>query len=571
MIIHIELAPNAPASIQAFPAEFLGPDLFRKFRSACLDSGATFVAALKSNSARVDHLPALLKALAAAGFVPKLGAGVKDLAHARAWEIEAGRAAANVSLEHPAAARLFVFQREGVPWLAQRTSALLADSMGLGKTPQSLLAAPVGSPVIIICPASLKGMWGGSEEKPGAIHLWRPDLKPRILERFEWPLPGEAVIINPERLPLLPEECEGVALLKKSEVALDALTKLQVVPPNMTLIADECHAFKSSKAKRTKRFRALARVIRKAKGRTWGLTGTPMPNRPMDLLNVLQAFDLLKESFGSYPRFIELMSGRQDYWGKWTWGTPKPGAADALKRVMLRRRREDVMKDLPDAIFEDIVIELSELPVAARKANQEARAAMAAAGVTIEDLIAGRATGEAADSVFRARRLLAEALTPHAIEVLGEYQEADEPIIIFSAHRAPIEALGKIAGVGLIDATVPADSRIVVANSFQAGETQAIAATIKTAATGFTLTRAAHILFIDDEWTPDWSDQAVARALRIGQKRSVLVKRFVIPGTVFEDVRAINDAKRVNIAGSVEKAAVKTVIDTTAEDLRRIL
>ncbi len=103
---------------------------------------------------------------------------------------------------------------------------------------------------------------------------------------------------------------------------------------------------------------------------------------------MLQAFDLLKESFGSYPRFIELMSGRQDYWGKWTWGAPKPGAADALRRVMLRRRRIDVLKDLPDAIFQDIVIGLEDLPVMARKANQEARDAMASAGVTIEDLIA---------------------------------------------------------------------------------------------------------------------------------------------------------------------------------------
>ena len=564
-IVHIEVIQGANSpSIQAFAAEFLGPDLFRKFRAACLDAGATYVPTINGNAAKIDHLPGLLKSLTAAGFTPKLGAGVKDLALARAWEIETGRAAAELSLLHPAAERLFEFQREGVPWLAQRTSAVLADEMGLGKTPQSLLAAALGSRLVIICPASLKGMW------LEAVKLWRPDLTPRILEAFAWPDIAEAVIINPERLPLLPDEVDGVGLLKKSETSLEVVMA-DGVPQNLTLIADECHAFKNSKAKRSKRFRALARAIRKAKGRTWGLTGTPMPNRPMDLLNVLQAFDLLKESFGSYPRFIELMSGRQDYWGKWTWGPPKPGAADALRRVMLRRRREDVMKDLPDAIYEDIRIELGELPVAARKANADARAAMAAAGVSIEDLLAGRADSATQDSVFRARRLLAEALTPHAIEVMNEYREAEEPLIVFSAHRAPIDAIGKLEGVGLIDATVASDDRIAVANAFQEGKTWAIAATIKTAATGFTLTRAAHILFIDEEWTPDWGDQAVARALRIGQKRGVLVKRFVIPGTVFEDVRAINNAKRVNIAGSVDKAAVKTVVDTTAEDLRRII
>ncbi len=563
-IVHIEVIAGATVpSIQAFAAEFLGPDLFRKFRAACLDAGATYVPSLNGNAAKIDHLPGLLKHLIAAGFTPRIGAGVKDLAQARAWEIETGRAAAEMSLLHPAAARLFEFQREGVPWLAQRSSAVLADEMGLGKTPQSLLAAARGSRLVIICPASLKGMW------LEAVKLWRPDLKPRILESFAWPDIAEAVIINPERLPLLPEEVDGVAILKKSETSLEAVMA-GGVPQNLTLIADECHAFKNSKAKRSKRFRAIARAIRKAKGRTWGLTGTPMPNRPLDLLNVLQAFDLLKESFGSYPRFIELMSGRQDYWGKWTWGPPKPGAAEALRRVMLRRRRVDVMKDLPDAIFEDIVIELEDLPKKARQADAEARAAMAAAGVSAEDLIAGRVGGIAAETVFRARRLLAEALVPHAIEVLEEYQEAEEPLIIFCAHAAPIEAMGGLPGVGLINADVPAEKRIDVANDFQAGKTSAIAATIKTAATGFTLTRAAHVLFIDEEWTPDWADQAVARSLRIGQKRNVLVKRFVIPGTVFEDVRAINAAKRVNIAGSVDRAAVKTVVDTTAEDLRRI-
>lgn len=550
--------------IKIYPGEFLGGERFTAYRRTCQAGGAAFVPALNANTIRLEHLPALKVALENSGFTVKISAEIGTLAAIKAHRIESEVQAAAQRLEHPAAAQLFPFQVEGVRWLAPRAAALLADEMGLGKTPTALLAAPAAAPLLIVCPASLKGMW------LAAVPRWRPDLKARIIDRFEWPAPSEALIINYERLPIPPDELAAGVAMKKSDVALEALTELAGIPPGLVVIADECHYLKSGKSRRSKRFRALGRAVRKSGGRTHGLTGTPMPNRPQDLLAVLQAFDLLKDSFGTYPNFIKLMNGKQDYWGKWLWGEARPEAAPALQRVMLRRRRLDVMPDLPDAIFEDVVIDLKDLPRAAAQANAEAVAAMAAAGVSIQDIIAGRASGAATDSVFRARRILAEALTPHAIEILESYQESAEPIIIFSAHVAPIEALGRLARVGLIDGSVPAEKRQGVAEAFQAGQLDAIAATIKTAAVGFTLTRAAHVLLIDEEWTPDWNQQAVARVLRIGQTRGVLVKRFIVPGTVYEDVRAINDGKLANIAASVDRAAVKSVKDTTVEDLRRI-
>lgn len=562
-VIAIEVIDGNPKALQCYPLDFLGPFSFRLYREACAGAGASYDAKLKRNIIPVEHVYGLTVALLKVAFVPQLGKGTIEAAHARADAIEADQNQAKTRLEHPAASMLWPFQREGVPWLAPRKSALLGDQMRLGKTPQSLLAAPTGSGIVVICPGHLKGEW----LKKG-FPKWRPDIKARLVERFEWPLPGEAVIINYERLPMLAEEVEGVALLKKTETALEAV--LLTIPNNITLIGDECHMCKNSKAGRTKRFRALARAVRKADGRTWGLSGTPSPNRPMDLLNVLQSFDLLKESFGSYPRFIELMSGRRDYWGKWTWGEPKPGAAEALKRVMLRRLQKDVLPDLPPAQIEDIVIELSELPLKARKADAEAREALQAAGISPEDLIAGRMGAAEKEVIFRARRILAEALTPHAIEMLKDYQDAERPVVFFSAHAAPIEALGKIKGVGLIDATVKDEDRFTVAQDFMESKYSAIAATIKTSATGLDLSRTDDVVFIDEEFTPDWFDQAVSRSIKLDKKRGSLIKRFTIPGTIFEDVRAINDAKRVNIAASVDKAAVKSVVDTTVADLRSL-
>lgn len=530
--------------VKVYPGEFLGPAAFLAYRNVCRAAGATFDRTISANLIRLDLVPALYDALQAS-FTPKVSPEVQEGAKRRAAAIQRAQGEAQDRVTD-LADKPYPFQITGINALSARGSFILADEMRLGKTPQALLAIPADFGALVICPASLKKEWLKASLR------WRPDLRPRVLERFDVPEPGELLIINYERLPISKKEAITKALKEKDVLMTDALGSKRL--DRVCLIADEAHYLKASKSGRTQRFRELGKAIRKAGGRTWGLTGTPMTNTPMDLLNLLTAFDLLKESFGNYIRFTDLMNGKQDYWGKWNFGEAKPGAIDALRRVMLRRTRKQVFPDLPAIAYEDVEVDVKE---SARRASDAARAAMVAAGVDLQAVVEGRQSlGGAQECVFTARRLLAEAKIPALVEIVERYIAEGQPLIVGSAHRAPIEALAAIPGCRMM---IKDADRSGLAEQFQAGNFCVIGGTIKIVAVGFMLARAAHILLVDDEWTPDWHDQFVSRAWLIGKERGVLVKRLIAPDTVDQDHAAIIAAKRTLIAGTIDKAAGSSI------------
>lgn len=525
--------------VQVKPGEFLGAILFGVYTEICREGGATYNVAAKAQTIRIDLLPALKDRLGAR-FIVKVGPDVIAAAKARAVAIAAAAGDAGERLLSMVN-RLYPFQEEGVQWLIQRKSAILGFEMGLGKTPTSLMALAPDDAVVVVCPASLKREW------VGFVNRWRPEFKVNVIAEWREPRPGEILIMNYERLP---EE------------------KPEITRP-IKIIADECHYLKSGKAKRTKFFRVLGRAVRAAGGCTWGLTGTPLPSTPLDLLGILTTFGLLAESFGSYPRFMQLMNGKQDYWGKWTFKPPSAAAAIALQRVLLRRQRQEVLPDLPTITYQDIEVDITK---AARRASDEARAAMAAAGINLEAVIDGRQSlGAASESVFTARKLLAEAKIPAMLEKMEAYREEKEPLIVFSAHTAPILAAEKFKGTVSVHGQMVSEQRTFAVRAFQQSVYDCIALTIRSGGVGFTLTRASHIVMVDQEWTPDWNEQAVSRACRIGQTRGVIVKHLIAPDTIDEDVARILEAKRQIINATIDAPTLKAMAVTVkASDLLRL-
>ena len=150
---------------------------------------------------------------------------------------------------------LYPFQREGVAWLCdeERQVGILADQMGLGKTIQALVAHRKGRGLVVVCPASLKGVWAREAE------AWRDDLSVTILSgrgSFRWPEKDELIITNYEILP--------------------SASEFVTPPSGVGLVADEAHYLKSARSQRTKKFRTLSKVVEVAGGRVWLLTGTPL-------------------------------------------------------------------------------------------------------------------------------------------------------------------------------------------------------------------------------------------------------------------------------------------------------
>ena len=233
----------------------------------------------------------------------------------------------------------YPFQVEGVRWLALRDHALLADDMGLGKTFQVLQSLPLDARVLAVVPASLKLVWRDEAAR------WRPDLRVTILagrDAWQMPGPGEIVLVNYDILPRwLASPAKGQAAPVPPEIAAGLR--------HVHLVCDEAHKVKG-RSQRSARVRTLARACR----RVTMLTGTPLVGRPFDLWGTLDSGDMAGEALGGWKGFLRLFCGRKGLWGGYEFGAPLPEAAERLRRVMLRRRREEVLPDLPRKRYQTI-------------------------------------------------------------------------------------------------------------------------------------------------------------------------------------------------------------------------
>lgn len=424
------------------------------------------------------------------------------------------------------------YQEVGRDFLRSRRRAILADAPGLGKTGQILLAIPPRTPAVVVCPAVAKGVWMDEARK------WRPDITPIIVDRFRWPERGELIVISYERLPLPPGHMEKKAEAKR--VISDPWAKLtrekppEIVqswsgaPERLLFAVDEAHMLSNLSTVRYSAWELMRNTALDTQcgGTVWLATGTPLLSRATQLRAFLKAAFLLGEAYGK--RFGELFGqklvtipGCRPFY---KWGEPPPEfqaeRVEGFKRVALRRKREEVLS-LPPRIFTDIAVELDEETLAH---CQELSEYLDERGMTLDDLVNGKVQFQGLSTL---RAMLATAKLPYAIEFVQGYEDAGEPLVVFSAHRAVARANGERKGWAMIDGNTPAAKRTDIARRFQAGKLKGIAATIEAAGVALTLTKAANALFVDLDWTPALNDQAGDRIYRIGQERVVTITRLV--------------------------------------------
>lgn len=540
---------QADGRVVVAPIDFTG-NKFTTYRDLCGNHGARYDGELKASLMLPDLVPGLAAALKTEGMIPVVSEKLAALLRARAGEATAEVEAAKIRLADLIAhlkekgLELYPFQVSGVAWLETRASALLCDEPGLGKTVQGIMfLRREKTRAIIVCPASLKGNWAKEFAR------WRPDLMTIILtgkRSFCWPQPGQVVIINPDILPRVEEEGED---------GTHKLKPFADCPEGIDLIADECHAYKSSKTHRTRSFRSLGRAVRKAGGRTVGMSGTPILNRPEELHALLVAFDLLKETFGDWMTFNKTFGAVEQRWGGRKYGDPKAAIGPILKRVMLRRTRLEVLPDLPTKTREIADVEIDR---ETQSLSDQARAAMLAAGIDLEKAIEeGGKFGAAFEAISKTRSALAKAKIPSMLEHLDRYEEEGQAVVVFSVHKAPVQALEGRAGWRTFTGETPAAERTAIVQDLQDGKLKGIACTIGAGGVGHTMTFAHNALFVDLDWTPALNCQAEDRICRIGQDRGCIIRILEAPDTIDQDVNEILLRKQKLIDGSIEKATSK--------------
>lgn len=525
--------------IRARAVGFLARDRFDALLSALRGAGIQYDAERRANIGPAANLLPLVTELLSHGFRPSLAPQLAARLTAEQEQAQAARAdldarfAATEERLGRAGITLRQYQRSGVRWLLSRPAgSLLADDMGLGKTVQALAAADPARGVLVVAPAAVTGSWRRE------IVKFRPDLRVRVhrgRKEFAWPWPGEALIVT-----------------------YDSLTAPPAPSIAPTLILDELHAAKGQKTKRSKAVHDLSQRILSYGAPVYGLTGTPLVNRPQELWTLLEILGLGTEGYGCRAQFWRDFGIRRDG----TVGAISASAPIKLRRVMLHRRKADVLTELPAK-------EYAELPIAvdgalAAELERVARACGIDFSVPLgeDDLRQLLAN----DEMFRLRKQLAELAIPRVLAEVEAYEEADEPLVVFSAHRAPIDVLAGRPGWAAITGDTAPEKRAQIVERFQAGLLKGLALTIRAGGVGITLTRASHAVFADSDWTPAGNAQAEDRLHRIGQSNAVLIKRVMPDHPLVERVEELLAEKRWIIANSVSASAVQEHQDTTTVD-----
>lgn len=395
---------------------------------------------------------------------------------------------------------LFDYQVDGVKWITKQDNCLVADQMGLGKTAMALISLDEKFGALVVAPSHLKLNWRAEAIK------WRSDLKVHVIKNkksFRYPEPGEIVVTTygliPEKFQLPPKKRKNPNITDKDRDAMG----------NTVLIFDEVHALKNPKTIKFKKARELMKIAHK----TIGLTGTPILNRELELWNMCRAIGIETKIFESFPRFLYLFGGRKGKYG-YTFSGPKKETPKILRRAMLRRLREEVNIQLPDKMYVEIQVEL---PEKTKRVLDNAWDVYKNSKYFSDDEL------PPFEQLSKEKEELAKSKIDVLKKMVEDFEEKDILPIVFSAHQAPIEEIGKRKGWEVIKGGKTSVQKHKIKEKFQAGNLRGLAATIKAAGTGLTLTRSHHVIFNDLDWVPANNVQSEDRAARIGQEQKKVV------------------------------------------------
>lgn len=487
-------------------------------------------------------------ATAAQRLAPYFADSAHDGVRAAHLEIVASAATGadtSLAVPCPKGLDLLPYQIAGVAYAMGRRRTLIADEMGLGKTVQAIGVRNLlesGATCLVICPASLRLNW--REE-------WR-----------RWTVHDDRLhVVDTQRDP--PGEC-NVVIANYDRLKGDLLGHLASRAWAL-LVVDEAHALKTPTAKRTmavlgaedRRDVATPALVDRAE-RVLLLTGTPMLNRPYELYGLLRALD--GSTWPSRFRFAQRYCAAKQVSigrGKLAWDYSGASNLDELgtrmrATVMVRRRKADVLTELPPKRRQLIVLPAPDKASQALRAEREAWA-LEKTGVDAGlperwddatyaqrvDMMSGTLAA-ALGAVAKQRQAVALRKVPAVVDhTLIALEEVDR-VIVWTHHHEVTDALA----AGLCDAGV---ERVLVADgrshpeerqdlvaTFQERKTVRTVAVlgIHAMGVGLTLTRGSYVIFAELDWVPALITQAEDRCHRIGQSEPVLVQHLVMDGSV---------------------------------------
>lgn len=397
------------------------------------------------------------------------------------------------------------FQCEGLAWMLGNRRTLLADEMGLGKTVQALayLATDQQWPALVVVPPHLVRHW--QEKIPEFLETDGLDDGPLFASSTGVTV---HVIRGTKAAPLPPADIYVIhyLLLRSWRQTLRGHGFKRIV---FDEIQDLRHAG-------TEKYSA-ASDLASAADEVIGLSGTPIYNRGGEIWNVLNIIEY--HCLGDWDSFT-----REWCNGYGNDAVVQPDILNAhLRRecLMLRRRKEDVLQDLPPK--RRIIEHLDANDGLYNELIQNA-VALAKKAEGLSDVLArGRAELEA---ITETRRATGIAKSHAAAAFVRTLLEADEPTIVFAHHHSVVDTLlEQLADFNPVCITgrQSSDQKWEAKEAFRTGKTNLCIISLR-AATGIDglQERARVVVFAELDWSPAVHSQAEDRAHRQGLRDSVL-------------------------------------------------
>lgn len=462
------------------------------------------------------------------------------------------------------------YQVTGVKWLYTLAKTgfggILADEMGLGKTIQviyyikQMLKDNENNKFLIVVPTSLAYNWDHEFDSFGSnikrkICVGNKDKRTKMLRNLN----DTNVIIT------------TYGLLREDEELYNNLNF-------NTMVIDEAQNIKNNMA-------GITKVVKKINAETkFALTGTPLENSILELWSI---FDFIM------PGYLASLTKFQSKYKIKDFDEDSEilikGLSKQINPFILRRKKQDVVKELPDKLINDIYIELKDeqkkLYVAELERVKE----------EMEKIIETEGMNKARFLILQLLTKLRQICIDPSIvydnykdgsnkleqleSIVNEYIKNNHKILIFSSFKTALnivkEKLNKAKiKTYMIDGSVPAKDRIEMVDNFNNNDgVKVFLIMLKSGGTGLNLATADVVIHLDLWWNPQAENQATDRAHRIGQKNTVEVIHLITKGTIEEKILELQNKKRILsdklIDGEIRDKNILS--ELTKEDIKNLL
>ena len=369
--------------------------------------------------------------------------------------------------------KLYPHQEQSKQFLLDTKRAILADQPRVGKTLPTAAAALEHLPALIVCPAIAKTVWEAAFNKLSDVSVRVVNGKNDAMKTTD----HQVVIINYD-------------LLQYFNNA-----------GYQTLVLDECHRVKNPLAKRT----TSAALLMKQIGRVYALSGTPIPNRPIELWPILHNLGIYRGGWYDFAaRYAKMWRAP---WGLDVSGSSNIAELKALmKPYVMRRKKEDVFKD-----YQDPQVSLITFDLPNDKREQEFDA---------DALVANPNALLAFEGLAEIMKEAGMRKVDAAAEFIDDLLNAGEPVVVFAHHK---DVVGKLCDELRVHKPVtvvgdtPRAQRDKAIEAFQSGKAKCIVGNIAAMSEGVDLSAADTIVFVECTWSTSALEQASSRVENIAK------------------------------------------------------